>query len=219
MSNWLKQNTAASLVVGPFVVETDGYTSSESLTALSGTMFKQNAASTAINPTVTHTASGYYNLPIASGSADTLGHLRFSFSNSASHLPVWEDFTVVPANTYDSLVGGTDRIDAELAGSGIAASTFGASAVDGVAISATGANKIADHLYRREWGDAASSVDGDGTSASFRTLLGAVAKQVNKLDITSGSLQIYEADDSTILGVQGVTACAAASPIVTLDTT
>jgi len=213
---WLKQNTAASLIFGPFVSETDGVTSRESYTSLSGILYKNNGASAAVNPAVTHTASGFYNVELTSGCVDTLGPLRIAFANSACHLAVWSDNVVVPANTYDALIAGSDLIDAQIAASGIAASNLSACAIDSFGLAATAANKIADHILRREWGDAASSVDGD--SSVFRSLLGAVAKLVNKIDVTSGSLVVYEADDSTTFGTQGVTACNAASPIVTLDT-
>lgn len=247
MAKWLKQSTAASVIAGPFVAETDGYTTKESHTTMNVLVFKNSASDTVTSQAVTHTASGYYNVELDSGSTDTLGRLRLGFNDSASYLPVWEEYMVLPANTYDSLVAGTDRIDAELAGSGIAASTFAANAIDAVAIAAsainacslaagavsapalaasafgsaaqaaTWADKVADHTLRREWGEAASSADGD--TKAFRSLLGAVAKLVNKVDTTSGSVKIYEADDSTELGVQGITACDAASPIVTVDTT
>jgi hypothetical protein len=228
MPGWLKQSTAASVVFGPFVSASDGYSSKEAFTALSGIMFKNNASTLITGVAASHTASGMYKVDLASGSMDTLGRLKFHFANSASHLPVWDDYQVVVANTYDSLVSGTDRIAASLGASGIAASTFGGSAINAAAIAAsaiaresiaaTGARKIADVTLRREWGEAASSSDGD--TLAFRSLLGAAAKMVNKIDASSGaSLIVYRADDSTELGRQVITACNNASPIVTLDTT
>lgn len=229
MSKFLKQNTAASLVFGPFLATSDGFTSKEAFTALSGILFKNSGASTTVTPvSASHTASGFYKAPLASGSMDTLGQLTFAWSNSACHLPVWDQFTVVTANTYDSLISGTDKLAASLGASGIAASTFGGSAINAAvfaasaiareSIAVTGARKVADVTLRREWGEAASSNDGD--TLAFRSLLGAMAKQVNKTDASSGaSLIVYRADDSTQLGSQTITACANASPIVTLDTT
>jgi trimeric autotransporter adhesin len=83
-------------------------------------------------------------------------------------------------------------------------------------IAATGANKIADHVLRRSWASAASSSDGD--TKGFRSLLGAVAKLVNKLAVASDTLTIYEADDSTPVGTQAVTSSADAEVITGLDT-
>ena len=134
---FLKQSTAASIIVGPFVAETDGYTTKESHTTMNVLLFKNSASDTVSSQAVTHTASGYYNVEIDSGSTGTLGRLRLGFNNSASYLPVWEDFTVVTANTYDSLISGTDRLAASLGASGIAASTFGTGAINNVAIAAS----------------------------------------------------------------------------------
>lgn len=229
MPKWLKQSTAASLMFGPFLSTSDGYSSKEAFTALSGILYKNSGASISVTPvSASHTASGMYKVPLASGSMDTLGQLTFHFANSACHLPVWDQFMVVPANTYDSLVSGTDRLAASLGASGIAASTFGGSAINAAAIAAsaiaresiavTGARKIADVTMRREWGEAASSTDGD--TLTGRSLLGATAKQVNRIDATSTAcLVIYQADDSTELFRQVMTACNNASPIVQLDTT
>ena len=228
MSKWLKQSTAASLVFGPFLSTSDGFTSKEGFTTLSGVLFKNAGASTTVTPvSASHAASGYYKVPLAAGSMDTLGQLTFAWSNSACHLPVWDQFVVVIANTYDTLVSGTDRLDAELGASGIAASNFGGSAINAAAfaasaiaqesIAATGATKIADITLRREWGEAACS--NDGNTLGGRSLLGAIAKQVNKIDATSGAcLIIYKADDSASLFSQAITACLNASPIAKLDT-
>ncbi len=230
MSKWLKQNTAASLMFGPFLSTSDGYSSKEAFTALSGVLYKNSGACIVVTQVAaSHTASGMYKVPLASGSMDTLGQLTFHWANSACHLPVWDQYTVVVANTYDSLVSGTDRLAASLGASGIAASTFGGSAINAAAIAASAVGretvsvaagqKIADATLRREWGNAASSTDG-GDALAFRSLLGAEAKLVNKIDASnSACLIIYRADDTTELARQVITACNAASPIVTLDTT
>ena len=86
----------------------------------------------------------------------------------------------------------------------------------GVVLSAAQMNKIADHILRRAFATAAASSDGD--AKSFRSLLGAVAKLVNKVAISGTTLSIYEADDSTSLGSQTLTTDAAAEPITGADT-
>jgi hypothetical protein len=96
--------------------------------------------------------------------------------------------------------------DAKLADGAIAAAKIASGA----------ANKIADHVLRRSWASAASSADGD--TKAFRSLLGAVAKLVNKLAVSNDTLTIYEANDSTALGTQTVTSSADAEVITGLDT-
>lgn len=83
-------------------------------------------------------------------------------------------------------------------------------------IHATFGNTIADYVLRRSWASAAASSFGD--AKSFRSLLGAVAKLVNKVAVATGTLTVYEADDTTSLGTQTVGTDAAAEPIVSVDT-
>lgn len=70
---------------------------------------------------------------------------------------------------------------------------------------------IADAVLSR----GVSNVEG---SASFRSLAGAVAKLVNKVQIDGSTLRIKKTDDSTDFGTQTMTTDASSDPIVTLDT-
>lgn len=83
-------------------------------------------------------------------------------------------------------------------------------------ITATAARFIADHTLRRSWASAAVSADGD--TLSFRSLLGAVAKLVNRVGITGATLSVYQDDDTTVLGTQAVTSDAAADPVTEVNT-
>lgn len=111
---YLKQSTAATLLVGPFVDETDGKTAETALTLSQadfklskngGTMAQKNQASTAV-----HDALGYYTTSIDATDTNTLGRLTVAVHESGA-LPVRQDYCVVAANIYDSLVGGTDLFD------------------------------------------------------------------------------------------------------------
>lgn len=91
-------------------------------------------------------------------------------------------------------------------------------AVTATGIDAATATKIADYVLRRGYAAARASSDGD--AVAFRSLLGAIAKQVNKIDASGGSnLLIKHEDDSTTFGTQAMTGDAGADPIVTLDRT
>jgi hypothetical protein len=83
-------------------------------------------------------------------------------------------------------------------------------------ITATAAGFIADHTLRRSWASAAISANGD--ALSFRSLLGAVAKLVNRVGISGATLTVYQDDDTTALGTQTVTSDAAAEPITGANT-
>ena len=77
-------------------------------------------------------------------------------------------------------------------------------------------NAIADHALRRTFANARASADGD--AVSFRSLLGAVAKLVNRIYVSGGNLLITQEDDLTTLGTQAITTDAAADPISDLNT-
>jgi hypothetical protein len=78
-------------------------------------------------------------------------------------------------------------------------------------------NMIADFVIRRTFQNACDS--GDGDTKAFRSLLGAIGKQTNKVAIVGGTLTVYEDDDTTSLGTQTVTTDSGADPITALDTT
>jgi len=88
---------------------------------------------------------------------------------------------------------------------------------DGVVLSTAMLNKIADHVLRRAAANARASADGD--AVSFRSLLGAVSKLVNKVAPNGANLEVFdETDAGTPVGVQAMTTDAAAEPIISLDT-
>lgn len=108
MSLWLKQSTAVTVKIGPFVDDTDFKTAETALTisqadirlSKNGGAFAQsnNAAG------ATHDASGYYGVPLDATDTNTLGTLRVFVAETGA-LQVWQDFMVAPANVWDSLFG------------------------------------------------------------------------------------------------------------------
>ncbi|MDF1551917.1 MAG: hypothetical protein P1P84_02590 [Deferrisomatales bacterium] len=133
----LKQSTAFTFRAGPFVDSTDGVTPETGLTigqadiqiSKAGGAFAQTSAA----PTTTHDSDGYYQCPLTATDTGTLGALRVQITMTGA-LPVWEDWTVVPANVFDSLVAGTDTLNAEVAS--IAANAITATAIQDDAITA-----------------------------------------------------------------------------------
>jgi len=126
---YLKQNTAATIVLGPFLDESDltpetGLTISQADVRLSknGGAFAQKNDSNACS----HMENGYYSCQLDATDTNTLGRLVVAVSESGA-LPVWKEFMVVPANVYDSLVGGSDKLQTdavEISGSSTAADTL-----------------------------------------------------------------------------------------------
>jgi len=109
---------------------------------------------------------------------------------------------------------GTDGV--VIANNGITAAKIATDAIGADEIASAGANKIADHVIRRSFQNACDSANGD--TKSLRSLLGAIAKLVNKISVSGSTLTIYEDDDTTSLGTQTVTTDSGADPITVLDT-
>jgi hypothetical protein len=105
---WLKQSTAVTLKIGPFLDETDGKTAETGLTiAQADVRLSKNGANIAQKneaTTCTHDELGIYGCPIDTTDTATLGRLQL-FIHESGALPVWHEFMVVPANVWDSFFG------------------------------------------------------------------------------------------------------------------
>lgn len=108
---FLKQSTSAVVNLGPFVDITDGVTLETGLAtnmdnATTGIRLSKNGAAYADRNDATapaYDAMGCYRITLDATDTNTLGRLRIIFEEAATCLPVWEDFSVLPANVYDSL--------------------------------------------------------------------------------------------------------------------
>lgn len=107
-TQWLKQSTAKTIKLGPFVDSTDGVTPETGLTisqadirvSKNGGDFAQtnNAAG------ATHDENGWYDVPLDTTDTGTLGTLTVAVYESGA-LPVLNRFMIVPANVWDSFFG------------------------------------------------------------------------------------------------------------------
>jgi len=101
---FLKQSTAVTVKIGPFLDDADGKTAETSLsisqsdTRLSkngGDFVQKNDSSGA-----THDENGYYDIQLSAVDTETAGALRVAIHKTGA-LPVWEDFAVVATGVYD----------------------------------------------------------------------------------------------------------------------
>jgi len=117
---FLRQSTKTSIVLGPFVDDTDGKTAETGLTvgSIDVDLYKfsntvPQAITTSITPNASgsdsgnandmvHIANGYYSLELSTGNTDTCGPLKIT-ANISGALPVWIDFHVVEEAIYDAL--------------------------------------------------------------------------------------------------------------------
>ena len=116
----LRQSTSRIVLVGPFVDLSDGVTPETGISLGSVTSAKiikaaAGAGVSVVSNTWAHVSDGLYNLTLASGDTDTLGALKVVVSYpSTARGPVTADFVVLPAAVYDSLIAGTDSLQADV---------------------------------------------------------------------------------------------------------
>jgi len=105
---YLRQSTAVTVKVGPFVDETDGKTAETALTISQtdvrlskngGDFAQKNDANGAV-----HDENGYYDILLDATDTGTAGRLLLAINKSGA-LPVWQEFTILPAHIYDWLFG------------------------------------------------------------------------------------------------------------------
>lgn len=118
MPGYLKQSTAVEVPIGPFVDAADGVTPETTLTiSQADVRLKKEGGDWAQKNETTaaaHEENGNYRCLLDATDTNTLGRLRLHVNESGA-LPVWEEYTVLAANVYDSLIGGGDllQIDAQ----------------------------------------------------------------------------------------------------------
>jgi hypothetical protein len=107
--NLLRQSTAVTLRIGPFLDKTDGVTEETALSLTSadvqiskaGAAFGNKGDATA----PVHDSDGWYSCLLNTTDTGTLGRLIVKVHDAAIHLPVWHDFEVVHANYFDYVQG------------------------------------------------------------------------------------------------------------------
>ncbi|MEY3253163.1 MAG: hypothetical protein RL227_2136, partial [Pseudomonadota bacterium] len=114
----LKQSTAATLRVGPFMDATDAVTPETGITlgaADQAELLKATGATVSIasNTWAAITGcDGYYDLSLTTTDTNTLGMLTVVVQDASVCIPAPAvRAMVLPAQVYDSLVGGTDLLD------------------------------------------------------------------------------------------------------------
>jgi hypothetical protein len=110
---FLKQSTAATIKLGPFVDSVDGSTANTALTISQADIrISKNGAAYAQTNNVagaTHDEAGEYGIPLDVTDTNTVGRLKVKVHEGGA-LPCWQEFFVLPANVFDSLLG-TDILD------------------------------------------------------------------------------------------------------------
>lgn len=159
---YLKTNTATRITVGPFLNATDGITPEVALTAtnekLTFTVDDAGVPTLVIDATATASGgdndfvhitgddAGFYDLELTAAQVNYVGRAMLAVTFATDHCPVFHEFTILPANIYDAMIGGTDLFDVsvtQIAGSAVSTTTaqLGVNAVQ-ISASATAADNV-----------------------------------------------------------------------------
>ena len=122
--HFLRQSTATTIKIGPFVDDTDGKTAETALTISQadvrlskngGNYAQKNESSSG-----SHDELGEYDVDLDATDTNTVGRLRVSVQESGA-LPVWRDFQVLEEAVYDALfaTSATGKLPATLATSDV----------------------------------------------------------------------------------------------------
>jgi hypothetical protein len=121
---YLKQNTDQYVSVGPVLDKTAGFGNEDALTvtSFSGVIVISTHAAASTHTAFTPSATaandwgmvaighgGMYDLKVPDSEINFVGSCKIAIWYDAEALPIWEEFMVVPANVWDSLMG-TDKL-------------------------------------------------------------------------------------------------------------
>jgi hypothetical protein len=110
MTQWLKKSTAVTVMMGPFIDDTDGKTPEIALDITEQeVLLSKNGGAFALKAETTHGVhdaahNGWYTILLDTTDTGTLGTLDIAI-NMAGALPCWKSFMVVTADAWDSLFG------------------------------------------------------------------------------------------------------------------
>lgn len=183
-------NGSTPTLVFLLVSAEDAVTGIESATAITVQMSQNGGNFAPAAGSVTEIAGGWYQIPLSATETNTDGPLivRASGKDSSGE----DTFEWRDIHQVQSLAPPAIELDTATL------------------------DRIADHVLRRNFASAAASADGD--TKQFRSLLGAVAKSVNRVELNERTLNIYEADDTNVLGSQTVAVNNNPPAITGLDT-
>lgn len=113
--------------MGPFLDPTDGVTPETALTATNchltlvvdtgnvpTLVLDASATASGGNNDMVHVASddaGYYDVELTAANLNYLGRAKFAITDAANHCPVFQEYMIIPAMVYDSMILGTDDLD------------------------------------------------------------------------------------------------------------
>ena len=226
----LKQSTQVDVLIGPLIDDGDFKSVEESVaynaTGIDVDVIKGvtkadvSLANSAGDGYWRHVANGYYAVTLSTTDTGTLGRWRVTFE-ATGVLPCWECFVVVPANIYDSLIAGSDKlyVDAvEISSSSTAADNVEAN-IGNLDASIAGLNDLSaadvntqvdtaladyDGPTKAEMDAALAAVDLGGSSLTVGDIADGVWDEAQSGHTTVGTFGSYlDAKVSSVSGASG----------------
>ena len=117
MNGWLEQSAARTVLIGPFLDESDATTPETALTIAqadvrlsknAGDMAQKNYAAACV-----HDELGYYTCGLDATDTATAGILTLAVAEAGA-LRVRHDYLVVPGHVYGGLVDSTDTLNVDM---------------------------------------------------------------------------------------------------------
>ena len=113
---FLKADTAATILIGPFLDKDDGVTPETGITlgAADSAEIMKHDGTTFIDisaRTFTHKEKGMYTLALTANDTDTEGRMTVFISDESICLPVWAEFMVIRADIYDAIFGASQLLE------------------------------------------------------------------------------------------------------------
>ena len=111
----LRQSTAVTLQIGPYLDATDGVTPETGLGLADDIEISKNGGvfATVSSASLTYDSDGYYRWDATASETSDLGSLVVKSVSSTVHVPVWHEFMVLPSNVWDSLYS-TDKLQVDV---------------------------------------------------------------------------------------------------------
>lgn len=240
---FLRTNTAVRLTVGPFFDATDGITPEVALTATNEKLTLMvddgNVPTLVLDTTATASGgsndmvhvtgddAGFYDLELAAANVNYLGRAMLAITYATDHCPVFHEFMILPAMVYDSMVLGTDVLQADVTqwlGTAAATPTVAgvpevdithiggtaatsASGIPEVKVASVAANALSASSLATDavteirdgvfTGQMTESYNTDGTAPTFAQAIFLILQMLTEKSISGTTLTVKKLDGST----------------------
>lgn len=226
----LAQSTARNLMV--FLTDSADHVSGKTGATLTITLSKDGGAFASVSPTVTERGNGWYNVALTTAHTDTLGDLVLrATATGADPIDLREQvYAALPgasvtvasiaANAVNASALATDAVTEIQSGLATAATLTLVKAKTDLLPASPAATGDAMTLTTAERASIADRILGrnvSGGSDTGRTVKQALHFLRNKWTVSSGTLTVYDTDDTTTSWTGTVTGTAGADPVTGND--